>query len=130
MIGVDTNVLVRYLTRDDEQQFERSEKFFSERSSADPAFISLVVVVETAWVLASSFRQPPAAVARALTGLLSVDEVVVQAPDVVRRAIRDSLSASASVSDAIIAHLAIDATCDYTVTFDRKAAELPGMLAL
>ena len=44
MIGVDTNVLVRFLVHDDEEQFDRADRFFTERTVADPAFIALVVV--------------------------------------------------------------------------------------
>lgn len=130
MIGVDSNVLLRYLMRDDEGQFRRAERFFAQRGPTDPAFVSVIVLIEVAWVLGSTFRLPVASVANALRGLLASDELVVQAPDVVRRALRDSDAAGVEFADAVISQLAIDADCDYTVTFDRKAAELPGMVAL
>jgi len=130
MIGVDTNVLVRFLVHDDEEQFNRADRFFTERTVADPAFIALVVIVETAWVLRRRYGSDAAAIAHAVMALMGADEVVVQAPDVVRRAIRDSQGSGVDLADAIIAQLGIDADCDYTVTFDRRAAQAPGMQLL
>lgn len=130
MIGIDTNVLVHFLVRDDEEQFARVDRFFSERTYGDPVFIALVVVVETAWVLRRQYRFSAEAVARAMMALLGADEVVIQAPDVVRRAIRDTDGTAIDLADAIIAQLGIDAGCDYTVTLDRRAKDLPGMQRL
>jgi predicted nucleic-acid-binding protein len=130
MIGVDTNVLVRFLARDDEKQFVRAQRFFSERTVGDPAFIALVVVIESVWVLRGRYRLGMEAIAKAILALLTADEVVIQAPDVVRRAIRDTHGTGIDLADAIIAHLGIDSGCDYTVTLDRRAAELPGMRPL
>ena len=130
MIGVDTNVLVRFLVRDDEEQYARVDRFFAERTVGDPAFVALVVVVETAWVLRRRYRFGAEAIANAVMALLSADEVVVQAPDVVRRAISDTKGTGIDLADAIVAHLGIDVGSDYTVTFDRRASGLPGMLLL
>jgi predicted nucleic-acid-binding protein len=130
MIGVDTNILIRFLVHDDEKQFGRVDRFFSERTVGDPAFIALVVVVETAWVLRRQYRFSAEAIAKAIMALVGADEVVIQAPDVVRRAIRDTEGTGVDLADAIIAQLGIDADCDETVTFDRRAAELPGMRLL
>ena len=96
----------------------------------DPAFVTLVALVETVWVLRRQYRFGAEAIARAMLALLGADEVVVQAPDVVRRAIRDTDGSGADLADAIIAQLGIDADCDATVTFDRRASDLPGMRLL
>jgi predicted nucleic-acid-binding protein len=130
MIAVDTNILVRFLVHDDEKQYERVERFFTERTVGDPVFVTLVVVVETVWVLRRRYRFGAEAIARAMLALLGADEVVIQAPDVVRRAIRDAEGTGVDLADAIIAQLGIDADCDAMVTFDRRAAELPGMRLL
>jgi len=45
MIGLDTNILVRFLVHDDEEQYGHVDRFFTERTVGDPAFVALVVVV-------------------------------------------------------------------------------------
>jgi predicted nucleic acid-binding protein len=59
VIGVDTNVLVRFLTADDPDQHTRALGFFEQRSSADPAFLSAVTIAETIWVLRKSAARTP-----------------------------------------------------------------------
>lgn len=130
MIGVDANVLVRLVVGDDVGQSARAEAFFRERSPDDPAAVSLVALVEFAWVLRRSYGRSPTDVARAIRGLLAADSIVIQSEQAVIRALRDAEESRADFADSVIAHLGLGAGCDYTVTFDRKAAELPGMLAL
>jgi predicted nucleic-acid-binding protein len=130
VIGVDTNVLLRYLLDDDPRQSPKAAAFFEARSDEDPAFVSVVAIVEVVWNLKARERLSSDRVAAALRALLSAREIVVQAPDVVRRAIRDSEEHGTDIADAVIADLGIDADCHYTVTFDRKASDLPGMRAL
>ncbi|MGB3911575.1 MAG: type II toxin-antitoxin system VapC family toxin [Pseudolysinimonas sp.] len=128
MIGVDTNVLLRYLLDDDPRQSPQAAAFFEARSEKDPAFVSLVAVVEAVWTLRARERMSSDRVAQALRALLSAREIVVQAPELVRRAIRDSEEHGTDLADAVIAGLGIDA--DYTVTFDKKAGALAGMQEL
>ncbi len=128
MIGVDTNVLVRFLLSDDPVQSPQAAEFFAQRTTADPAFVSLVTLVETVWNVRRQVTQTQ--LAATISRLLTSEHVVVQAPDVVSRALRDATEAGADLADAVIAHLGVGADCDFTVTFDRKAASLPGMLAL
>ena len=130
MIGVDTNVLVRLAVRDDPKQSEIAERFFGARSANDPAFISLAVLIETVWVLDRRYRADFDTISRLIRGLLGSGEAVVQASDVVRRALDFAVETGADFSDAVLAILGVDSDCDYTVTFDRRAADLPGMRLL
>lgn len=130
MIGVDTNVLLRYLLDDDSRQSPAAAAFFEARSEEDPAFLSLIAIVEVVWTLRGRERMSSDRVAGVLRSLLSAREIVVQAPDVVRRAVRDSEEHGTDIADAVIAGLGIDANCDHTVTFDTKAGALPGMRVL
>ncbi|RZT57375.1 putative nucleic-acid-binding protein [Microcella alkaliphila] len=127
MIGVDTNVLVRHLTGDDPQQSPRASAFFAERSAADPAAISIITLVETVWVLTRGYGLSRDRVHAIVRALCRSRDVVVQHDGVVIRALRDADEAGCDLADALIAHLAIDAGADGTVTFDRRAARLPGM---
>ena len=130
MIGVDTNVLLRYLLDDDPRQSPKAAAFFEARSDKDPAFVSLAAIMEVVWNLRARERMSSERVAIALRSLLSAREIVVQAPDVLRRAIRDSEDHGTDIADAVIAGLGIDADCDYTVTFDKRASSLPEMQGL
>lgn len=130
MIGVDTNVLLRYLLDDDPRQSPKAVAFFEQRSERDPAFVSLIAIIEVVWNLRARDRMPSDRIAGVVRSLLSAREIVVQAPDVVRRALRDAEEHGTDIADAVIAELGIDADCDYTVTFDKKASSLPGMRAL
>ena len=130
MIGVDTNVLLRFLLNDDPEQSPRAAQFFAERGPADPAFLSLVAVLEAVWVLRRRLKRSEEEVARMLRGLLGSDRVVVEHEQLVIRALRDTEQTGADFADAVIAHLGVERGCDLTVTLDRSAANLPGMLAL
>lgn len=120
MIGVDTNVLVRLLTADDEAQHAKALSFFADRSSSDPAFLSAVAVAETIWVLRLSYRLSNAEILKAISGLLDTDDFVVEGREGLVAA-RDS-GRPMHLTDFLVAHLGHRAGCTSTVTFDRRAA--------
>jgi predicted nucleic-acid-binding protein len=130
MIGVDTNVLLRHILQDDPRQSAVASGFLAERSPDDPAFVSTAVLLELVWALRSRYAFPKSDVARTLLSLTRSRDVLMQDPAAVRRAIRDADDENADIADAVIAHSAIDAGADGTVTFDRRAQRLPGMLPL
>ncbi|CAN5405833.1 PIN domain-containing protein [soil metagenome] len=128
MIGVDTNVLIRHLVKDDAVQTEHARRFFEERDGEDPAYVSTEVIVELEWVLTRRYKVPRLVAHGMIRSLLNSRDILVEAAPAVRRALADSEDANAELADAIIAHAAIDAGCDGIVTFDRRAQRLPGML--
>ncbi|MEO8094713.1 MAG: type II toxin-antitoxin system VapC family toxin [Pseudolysinimonas sp.] len=130
MIGLDTNVLMRDSLGDDKVQSTLAKAAISRLTFDDPGFVSVVTLVECAWVLRRSAKRSPAEIARYVRGLLAAREIVVQASDSVRRAVRDAEEHGTEFADALIAQLAIDAGCDYILTLDKRAAELPGMRLL
>lgn len=130
MIGIDTNVLIRDATQDDPVQSPQARRFLAGLTEADPGFVSIITLIETTWTLRRNYKVDAATIALLVRRLLASREIVVQASEIVRRALKDSEDFGADLSDAIIAHLGVDADCDYTVTFDRRAAELPGMRLL
>lgn len=129
MIGLDTNVLVRYLVQDDPEQAASANEAVDRFSEDDPGFISLVVVVETTWVLARAYKSGRQAVASVIHGLLEAQEIALERADVVRRAVR-RLEDGADFADAVVSELGTDAGCEFTVTFDRRAARAAGMTLL
>jgi predicted nucleic-acid-binding protein len=128
MIGVDTNVLIRHLVKDDPQNAERARRFLDQRSPDDPAFISTTVVIEIIYVLRRKYGVGRAEIIRILETLLRSRDISIQSAASLRRALADAEEANTDLADAIIAHTAIDAGCDGTVTLDRRAQRLPGML--
>ncbi len=130
MIGIDTNVLVRYATQDDPEQSARATTFMRSLSTEDPGFVSLVTLVETVWTLRASYKSSVETIAALLALILAAEELVVQESDTVRRVARESAETRADFADLLIAHLGIGHGCDHTVTFDRRAAKVSGMLLL
>lgn len=125
MIAVDTNVLLRYLLDDGTAQAERARVFFEdELTASDPGWVSLVVIVEAAWVLRRTQRATPTEVRQVVAGLLDSEQLVVEASDIVRTALDLT---SDDIADAIIHLTGRSAGCSRTVTFDREFARQPGV---
>lgn len=127
MIGLDTNVIIRYLAQDDPRQSAVATRFMEKSLSADdPGYVSLVALAEVVWVLTSIYAADRAKVAEILGGLLTTEQLNVESAELVWRASRRYLASKADFSDALIAELAIAAGCRKTVTFDRAAATTAG----
>ena len=127
MIGLDTNVLVRYLVQDDPDQSAKATALMERRLTADePGFISTVVMAETAWVLQRSYGWSGQDLASILEHILQVDVLVVEHDQQVAEAVSRLNAGEGSFSDALIAAMARGAGCSHTVTFDRRALRLPG----
>lgn len=123
MIGLDTNVLVRFLVRDDVEQAERARVLIEGRRAEDPGFISLIVLVELTWVLRRTYDISASDVTAVIARLLDASCFVLQEADLVRRALRST----AELADVLIAELGSAAGCRTTVTFDRLASRHPAM---
>lgn len=127
MIGIDTNVLLRLLVRDDDAQVRAAERFIATHCSPDdPGFVSLVVIVETAWALRRLYLYDRPQIADALKSLLNVAELEIESAADVRTAVADFATSPAGFVDCLVARTNLATGCEYTVTFDRKAAKLPG----
>ena len=125
MIGIDTNVLVRYLAQDDPAQSAMATELIEQRlTGRNPGFISVVAMVETAWVLARSYRLEDKEVAAAIERVLQAEGLVVENEQAVFAAMIALKQARGSFADALIGVLGTVAGCTHTVTFDRKALRL------
>ena len=122
MIGVDTNVLVRFLTADSAEQHEATVRFFSERTRSDPAFISAVTLAETVWVLRRSYGLTPNEIAQSVSALLNSNDFVVEGAGNLE-AVRSGAAKPSQIADFLAVHLGSRAGCSHTVTFDRRAAK-------
>lgn len=129
MIGLDTNVVVRYLVQDDPDQSSTASALIDELTEADPGYVSLVTVVELHWVLRRAYGVDAERCADLLAGLLDARELRVDRDAIVRAALTASRGGP-DFADAVIAELGRSAGCDHTVTFDRRAARSGAMRLL
>lgn len=131
MIGLDTNVVVRYLAQDDARQAAAATRLIEGSLSAEVrGFISIMTLAEVLWVLASNYRVNRAALAEVVEGLLTAPQLTVDRAECVWRALHAYRDSKADFSDALIAELGKEAGCVKTMTFDRQAAAHPGFEAL
>lgn len=127
MIGLDTNVVVRYIMQDDARQSRLATRLIESLTPESPGFLPLVTVVELVWVLSSSYRLDREQVTEALDLLLRSKEIVVDRADLVLQARRVFAAAGADFADSLIEKIASAAGCDATMTFDTGAAKAAGM---
>jgi len=128
MIAIDTNVLLRLLVRDHDEQVRVVERYIASRfSQEDPGFVSRVVTAETAWVLKDVYGYERKQIAAAIRAVMNVSELHLESADEIDAAITDYEQSSAGFTDCLLARSNLAAGCDYTITFDRKAAKLKGV---
>jgi predicted nucleic-acid-binding protein len=127
MIGLDTNILVRYLSQDHPAQSAKATEIVEHQLTAqEPGFISTVAMVETAWALDRAYRLTGREVAAVVERLLQADTIVVENEQQVFTAMVALKEGKGSFADAVIAALGSRAGCSFTLTFDQKALRLPG----
>lgn len=127
MIGLDTNVLVRYLTQDDPLQSRKATEVLERQlSEENPGFVSIVAMVETAWVLDRAYKFSSREIAAAVERILQADVLVVESAFEVFTAMIALKEGRGTFADAVIAALGAKAGCIHTLTFDHKALRLRG----
>ena len=125
MIGLDTNIVVRYLTQDDPVQSAKATEILECRlSPKNPGFVSVVAIVETVWVLDRAYGLTAQEIARAVERLLQVEVLTIENEQEVFTAMVALKQGRGSFADALIAELGVRAGCTRTLTFDQKARRL------
>jgi predicted nucleic-acid-binding protein len=126
MIGLDTNVIVRYLTQDDAAQSAKATELLERQlSEEEPGFVSVVAMAETAWVLERVYGLTGYELAAAIERMLQVNVVIVESEQEVFTAMIAVKEGRGSFADALIGALGAKAGCAHTLTFDQKALRLP-----
>jgi predicted nucleic-acid-binding protein len=126
MIGLDTNVLVRYLAQDDPVQSARATDLIERRlTEQNPGFISIIAMAETVWLLQRVYSLSPAEVGAAIERVLQTDVLLVEREQEVFTSMIALKEGRGSFADALIGALGARAGCSHTVTVDRKALRLP-----
>jgi len=127
MIGLDTNILVRYLAQDDPVQSAKASDILERRLTLrNPGYVSVIAMVETVWVLDRAYGLPAQEIAAAVERMLQVEVLVIENEQEVFRAMVALKQGHGSFADALIAGLGARAGCTRTLTFDRKATRLAG----
>jgi predicted nucleic-acid-binding protein len=130
MIGIDTNILARFLAQDDAEQSQRADFLLQTLSQQDPGFVSLVSLIELVWVMRSRYRLSKSELIRSLEQLLNSPELVIENQPAVAQAIDRFGAARTDLADCLIERSGHLAGCRHTVTFDVNAAKTSGMKLL
>lgn len=126
MIGLDTNILVRYFAQDDPVQSPQATELIERLTEGDPGFVSVVAMVETAWVLDRAYGLANDEIAAAIERTLQADVLVVESEQKVFTAMIALREGHGLFADALIGALGASAGCTRTLTFDQRASRLPG----
>ena len=125
MIGLDSNVLVRYLTQDDPAQSARATRLIERQlSEKEPGFISAIVLVELWWVLKRLYRATRAELKQTVQDLLDTRQFVLEQRGAVIQALKRLDVANGDIVDALIVELARAGGCERVVTLDKDAGRV------
>ena len=127
MIGLDTNILVRYFIKDDPQQTRLAVNLIFSLSPSEPGWIGVAIFMELDWVLNNVLKVKKDRVVEIFDTLLASRELVVENMETVREALQLYRFRNTDFSDCLIAASAKAAGCSRTVTFDHRAARDAGM---
>jgi predicted nucleic-acid-binding protein len=130
VIGLDTNILVRYFAQDDIKQSALANRAIAALSKDEPGFISLVTLCELVWVLEAAYDLAKPAILDILRTLFESDELAIENKSVAWTALTDFTNSALDFSDAIIAGIGKQAGCAHTLTFDKRAAKSSEFLLL
>ena len=127
MIGLDTSVVIRYLVQDDRKQSVAATRFIEKSLTTDTrGYINHISLCEIVWVLQRCYGVTKLQLREIIEGLLTTKQLNVENVEVTWKALRAFDANSADFCDALIGQVNIHSGCEYTVTFDKKAASLPG----
>jgi predicted nucleic-acid-binding protein len=127
MIGLDTNILVRFIAQDDPINSPLADAIMNALSDEEPGWIAMTALAEFIWVLSRTFRIDRAGIYSILNQILRRSDIIVEQADLVHKAATLFLRGNADFTDYLVSCSAQAAGCERTLTFDRKAAKSAGM---
>lgn len=130
LIGIDTNVLARYIVQDEPNQAEQASQFLESLTADKKGFICVIVIIELIWLLRKVYKQTRLQVAKVLDELLEIDTLVFEQREHIVYSLSIYKNVSSDFSDILLNRLNQQFGCDYTVTFDENAINKAGMTAL
>jgi len=125
MRAIDTNVLVRFLVKDEPRQSKVAHELFhrAERSR-DRLYVSNLVLLETLWVLESAYEVDRESLLETLNELMLMPVLAFESRELVQTVLMNTQAGKADLCDLLIGHAAQLAGCETTLTFDKQAARL------
>ncbi|MBI3603769.1 MAG: type II toxin-antitoxin system VapC family toxin [Nitrospirae bacterium] len=131
MIGLDTNVIVRYLVQDDPGQSRKASQLIARECTKEhPGFINRIVLCELVWVLESAYGYSKETIAGVLEKVLRTSQFQVEDIQAVWTAFRLYQKGKADFADCLLGTLNRHRGCERTVTFDQQAGKLEGFEVL
>jgi len=131
MLGIDTNILVRFLVQDDRAQFEKARKLIQrEITAGGRIFVNLLVIMETEWVLRSRYAVPKNKIVATISNLLEASDIQFEDESTIEEALYVWKDAAADFTDCLIGAKNRRLGCRATATFDTKASRLSGFVAV
>ena len=131
MLGLDTNVLIRYLMEDDRRQYEKARRLIQrEAGNGEPVLISLLVLLEVEWVLRSRYGLSKADILAAFSALLDAADLAFEDETSVEYALYSWKDSAADFADCLIEARNRRSGCRATATFDGKALKVAGFISL
>jgi predicted nucleic-acid-binding protein len=131
MLGVDTNVLIRYLIRDDQRQYEGARRLIErETNKGEPVLVSLLVLLESEWVLRNQHELPKSEIVSALSAMLDTADLRFEDEQSVEQALYLWKDSTADFADCLIDARNLRLGCRATATFDSRALKLTGFVAV
>lgn len=127
MIGLDTNVLVRYIAQDDKKQSALASQIIGDLTASNPGYITLIGLIELVWVMKSCYGASKPEMVVILERLLRTQELMVENAEVAHKALQLFSTTQADFADCLIERSSAFAGCAKTFTFDKNAAVLTGM---
>jgi predicted nucleic-acid-binding protein len=127
MIGLDTNVLVRYITADESKQAALASQLIESLDEQSPSYITSVTMVELSWVLESAYQFSRSQLVEVFQTLMAIENFKIDRVSVVASAVRQYSESKADFSDCLIERLSSAAGCKQTMTFYKAAAKTAGM---
>lgn len=131
MIGIDTNVLVRYITQDDELQAIAATEFIENCcSTGSKIFINHIVICELVWVLKKCYKLSKPKTINTIEYILKIAQFSLENPQIIWQALSDYKKGAADFADYVVGRTNKFHSCDETVTFDQKAGKSKGFKLL
>ena len=131
MLGIDTNVLVRFLVRDDEAQFEKARKLIKREVSAGRRiFVNQLVLMETEWVLRSRYGVKKVQIIDSISSLLDANDLQIEDEPSVEEAVFVWRDSNAEFADCLIGAKNRRLGCRATASFDQKSWKLPDFVSV
>jgi predicted nucleic-acid-binding protein len=131
VIGLDTNVLVRYITQGDPVNSSKATNFIERHlSTENPGYVSIIALVETVWVLGTSYGFADWQIVPVIEQMLGVETLVVENAEDVSIAVMAVKRRTGDFTDVLLGAKCVRAGCTHTVTFDKRASRMRGFASV